>query len=137
MKRIVIFIIAFYSSCLLAKNTNSCKSLEKEISSWINNENFDYSIVRASDFKDGVAQYIGHRVMLTLSDKQIDIFKNIDNKTWLKLMNNLNTDFAANLILYYLYEKDPIAIIVVDGDIKLWRAIAKKDDLTYWREHLK
>ena len=49
---------------------------------------------------------LGYRVMVELTDKEKGEAKKIHCKEWESLLNDVRRDWAANLILYYLYKKD-------------------------------
>lgn len=79
---------------------------------------------------------IGYRVIVELNKKHNSIVKKISKESWLKLLNNNCTDFAANLLLYSMYNKDAL-ILSKNDSIESWRKYLKEDDLVYWSKHLK
>jgi hypothetical protein len=80
--------------------------------------------------------------VLLLTEEQDEIVRKLDKQTWLNLLNSPNSDFAANLILYDIYNKDGITLYVWDSDkgedsfCELWQKHLKDEDLDYWKEHL-
>jgi len=62
-------------------------------------------------------------------------FKRIPLKTWLQLLEDENTDWAANLILYDIYERDA-ALLARRVDQNRWREYMKYEDIDYWKEEL-
>lgn len=62
--------------------------------------------------------------------------KLFDRKTWLKLLNDSNVDWIANLVLYELYRKDASFFRFVDNR-KKWIVKGKEGDLAYWKRNLK
>ena len=79
---------------------------------------------------------IGYRVIISLSAKEDSIIKHISKRQWLSMLNDKKTDFAANLLLYQLYEREAIMFLQIK-DASDWRLAMKDDDLYYWRRTLK
>ena len=79
---------------------------------------------------------IGYRVIISLSAKEDSIIKRISKRQWLSMLNDKKTDFAANLLLYQLYERDAVVFFYIK-DAPDWRLSFKDDDLNYWRHTLK
>ena len=78
-------------------------------------------------------------VIVELTDEQYEIVRKLDKQTWLNLLNSPNSDFAANLILYRIYEKDGTRLSVLaeeDNFCELWKKYKKDKELDYWEEHL-
>jgi hypothetical protein len=57
-----------------------------------------------------------------------------DTIFWLERLRNENSDWATNLILYYLYDKDASQLIIFNVR-KKWLRI-KEDDIKYWKKFL-
>lgn len=62
-------------------------------------------------------------------------FKKIPFEMWLQLLEDENTDWAANLILYDIYERDA-ALLARRDDKNRWREYMKYEDIDYWKEIL-
>ena len=56
-------------------------------------------------------------------------------KEWLSLLNDETTDYAANILLYYIYNREAIALLY-NRSIKDWRDGMKEDDILYWDKTL-
>ena len=54
---------------------------------------------------------------------------------WLCLLNNPKSDWAANLILYQLYEKDAILFSKIKKR-EDWIGFRKDEDIEYWKTFL-
>lgn len=54
---------------------------------------------------------------------------------WLALLENEDSDFVTNLILYECYERDAIRFLHINKDG--WRKNAKSREIVYWKEFLK
>ena len=52
------------------------------------------------------------------------------------MLNNETTDYAANILLYYIYKRDAI-VLLYNRDIRKWRDGMKSDDILYWNHILK
>lgn len=103
---------------------------------FINNKKIKYYIGLVACDTCAPIINIGYRVVVELSEKEQEIIKKINSKTWLKLLNNDSTDYAANLILYDIYDKDALILSMYDSK-ELWNKYLKKDDLEHWSNLLK
>ena len=79
----------------------------------------------------------GYRVRVKLTDKQKSIVKKIEKEMWRHLLSDKKTDFAANLILYDIYDKDAILLFGLGNNIRDWRKNLKRDDTLFWLKKLK
>ena len=79
---------------------------------------------------------IGYRVVINLSQEEEDIVKKIDYQDWMSLLSNEQSDWAANLILYYIFDRDSKLLSRVKSR-KEWKKYKKKEDLEFWKLHLK
>jgi hypothetical protein len=70
-------------------------------------------------------------IKVNLSDEVKLKLKKNSAEEWLELLNNKNTDWAANLILYELYEKDATKFMVITSR-KKWESKYKSIDTHYW-----
>ena len=78
----------------------------------------------------------GYRVQISLSAKEDSIIKHINKRQWLSMLNDKKTDFAANLLLYRLYEREAIVLLHYNNAPE-WRQAMKENDLHYWQQTLK
>ncbi len=56
-------------------------------------------------------------------------------REWLSLLNDETTDYAANILLHYIYNREAIALLY-NRSIKDWRDGMKEDDILYWDKTL-
>lgn len=103
---------------------------------FINNRTIKYNILLVACDTCAPIHDIGYRVRISLSAKEDSIIKHISKRQWLSMLNDKKTDFAANLLLYQLYEREAILFLDVK-DASDWRLAMKDDDLYYWRRTLK
>ena len=103
---------------------------------FINNRTIKYNILLVACDTCAPIHDIGYRVRISLSAKEDSIIKHISKRQWLSLLNDKKTDFAANLLLYQLYEREAIMFLQIK-DASDWRLAMKDDDLYYWRRTLK
>jgi len=102
---------------------------------FINNSTIKYDIVLAACDTCAPIRNIGFRVILQLHKNQYKAIQNINAKEWLRLLNQKSTDFAANIILYSIYDKDA-TVITAFATPEKWRRALKDDDLKYWQSVL-
>lgn len=103
---------------------------------FINNRTIKYNILLVACDTCAPIHDIGYRVRISLSAKEDSIIKHISKRQWLSMLNDKKTDFAANLLLYQLYEREAIMFLQIK-DASDWRLSLKDDDLYYWRRTLK
>ena len=78
---------------------------------------------------------IGYRVRIRLSNKEDSLIRGIKKEEWMQLLLNPTTDYAANALLYFLYERDAI-VLLYHRDLEDWRMTMKEDDIKYWKDNL-
>ena len=103
---------------------------------FIDNRTIKYNIMLVACDTCAPIHDIGYRVQISLSAKEDSIIKHISKRQWLSMLNDKKTDFAANLLLYQLYEREAIVFLDIK-DASDWRLSLKDDDLYYWRRTLK
>jgi len=103
---------------------------------FIDNRTIKYNILLVACDTCAPIHDIGYRVQISLSAKEDSIIKRISKRQWLSMLNDKKTDFAANLLLYQLYEREAIVFLDIK-DASDWRLSLKDDDLYYWRRTLK
>ena len=103
---------------------------------FINNRTIKYNILLVACDTCAPIHDIGYRVRISLSAKEDSIIKHISKRQWLSMLNDKKTDFAANRLLYQLYEREAIMFLQIK-DASDWRLAMKDDDLYYWRRTLK
>ena len=112
------------SSCCAQKT--HCKR-EKNITnelSFINNRRINFSIKKVACDTCFPIFDIGYRVRVKLTPKQDSIIVRMKRREWLSLLNDETTDYAANILLYYIYNRDAI-VLLYNRSIREWRAAMK------------
>lgn len=103
---------------------------------FINNRTIKYNILLVACDTCAPIHDIGYRVLISLSAKEDSIIKHISKRQWLSMLNDKKTDFAANLLLYRLYEREAIVLLHYNNAPE-WRQAMKENDLHYWQQTLK
>lgn len=103
---------------------------------FIDNRTIKYNILLVACDTCAPIHDIGYRVRISLSAKEDSIIKHISKRQWLSMLNDKKTDFAANLLLYQLYEREAIMFLQIK-DASDWRLAMKENDLHYWQQTLK
>ena len=80
-----------------------------------------------------IIDYISNKydIPIDFLEKELN---DISKDKWLYLLQNEKTDYAANLLLYNLYQKG--AILFYNQDKFYWRSCCKSDDINYWKQFL-
>ena len=132
------FFLFTFLSCEAQDNKTS-KNINQLDLSFINNKKLKHSIaLMACDTCAPMVDImdIGYRVVVKLSEKDREVLKKIQPETWLNLLEGNSTDYASNLILYDIYDKDALRFNVCK-DIKTWRKYFKKEDFDFWKAQFK
>ncbi len=76
-------------------------------------------------------------IQVEMSDTVKIQLKALPKTVWMDWLQNKSTDWAANLILYDLYQKDAFLYWNIIKKRSDWMLAAKEDDLAYWSNTLK
>jgi hypothetical protein len=108
-------------------------SNNKEIKNiaFIKNQKLKYSIVLMACDTCVPIRNLGFRVVVEMSEQEMKIAQTIDGGTWLKLLLEKSSDFAANLILYQLFDKNAIPLLQIKNR-ELWVKYLRKEDISFW-----
>lgn len=135
MKNILLFLIisvAIWSCEMLNKTENTVKSENKIDLSFINNSKIYYEIALIACDSCVPISDIGYRVSVKLNKEQQIAISQIKAETWIKLLKDTSSDWAANLILYDLYDES--AIVLEEFGKKTWQIYLKNNDIIFWEE---
>jgi len=135
----MMILILIASSC----NTQSediQNNIDKEMDtslSFIDNRSIKYDFGRVlCDTTFPFTSYPNWSTSVFLTDEQNEIVRKLDKQTWLNLLNSPHSDFAANLILYSIYNKDAFLFVFEKNLCESWKKYNKEEDLDYWKKHL-
>lgn len=134
---ILIILTLLMSSCCAqqASRKKEIASITNELS-FIGNRRIRFSIKKVACDSCFPIIDIGYRVRIKLSPKQDSLITKIKKKEWILLLNDSTTDYAANILLYYLHNRDAI-VLLYNRNIVAWRNGMKDDDILYWKKTLK
>ena len=104
--------------------------------SLIDNRTIKYKIMKVACDTCAPIRDIGYRVRISLSAREDSLIRHISKGQWFSMLSSKRTDFAANLLLYRLYERDALVLLYVKNTSD-WRLSMKADDLHYWQQTLK
>ncbi len=114
-----------------SKTREDVKEQDSEFYFLFNNENINYAIILVPDRSEfPIISY--YRVEIeSVADPQIHGLRSMYSDNWLSLLNNEKTDWAANIVLYYLYQRDAFELSKYENPNK-WRKFMKQRDVKYW-----
>lgn len=130
-----ILVLGISSCCAQKTHCKREKNITNELS-FINNRRINFSINKVACDTCFPIFDIGYRVRVKLTPKQDSIIVRMKRREWLSLLNDETTDYAANILLYYIYNRDAI-VLLYNRSIREWRAAMKEDDILYWEQKLK
>lgn len=124
-------IIIFYNDCFAQKMG---KETLKTIS-FINNKRIKRNIGLRSCDSCAPIMTIGLRITVDISEKEEEIARQLSYNTWITLLNDPKKDWAANLVLYYIFNKDAVPLYHIKNR-RHWIKYVKNEDLRFWQEQL-
>jgi hypothetical protein len=124
------------SSCCAQKTHSKREKIITNELSFINNKRINFSIKKVACDTCFPIFDVGYRVSVKLTPKQKILIVRMKRGEWLSLLNDETTDYAANILLYYIYNRDAI-VLLHNRSIRDWRDGMKEDDILYWEKRLK
>lgn len=77
-------------------------------------------------------------IHVTINKEQRIAAKGVNRECWIRLLKDKSTDWAANLILYDLYQKDATDFRILDLKSRDdWVLEIRQRDISYWTKYLK
>lgn len=120
-------------------NISTQKNIETNISiddSFIRNNKIKYSLVLASCDSCSPIVNKGYRIVTQITEKERKIAHQLTYNDWVRLLNDKKSDWAANLILYDIFDKDALSFYSFNNR-KKWLKYFKGEDLAFWEQKLK
>ena len=138
MKWVILIVqIMFILSCSAQKTSNEReRDLYVNELSFINNRSLNFSIKRVASDSCFPIIDIGYRIRVKLTPKQDSLIRKLKKRQWINMLNNNTTDYAANILLYYIHNRDA-TVLLYNRSLKDWRDGMKNEDILYWNETLK
>jgi len=76
-------------------------------------------------------------IKIDLTDSAGDLLKRIKKNEWISKLTDSTTDWATNLLLYYLYERDATQYKVNITNREYWLILNQKQkEIRYWKKYL-
>ena len=101
----------------------------------INNDSLQYSIAHKtqSTLKNKNDELVGYYVRIALDKKTKDtlLIKTFD--FWKMYLNNPVSDWAANLLLHCLYNREASSIVAIENNRSIWMKV-KGNEIKYWED---
>ena len=113
------------------------KAIVKENNIKFVNNKIKFRVIWASkkSKENGLQVGYGDRLFLDLTDNQLQKIESLRCDELLILLKDDKTDWATNLILYYIYEESA-ALFYPDSDDtrEKWLRFSKDNDIIFWTE---
>ncbi len=115
-----------------------CLSVDAQKKLPFNNRSLKYSILKtAAEIIDTNRLVVPrYYVKVLLSGSRKNVIKKLSYDEWMNLLLNKNTDWAANLCLYDLFEKDAVIERLFIETRKEWLKCCRREDVEYWKKNL-
>ncbi len=130
MNKIVLYLLT--SFIFFYKTGHSqCDSLEKNL---FRNDRIkpSFILITPTAANIGHAPVPGLFVNLNIPKEYEILLLKMDSAFWINHLNDENEDWACNLILYYLYQKDASAIAYIYNTREKWLR-TKEEEIRYWK----
>jgi len=75
-------------------------------------------------------------IIIDMPKKTKKFFLRQNFEYWKAKLTDTTSDWAANLVLYFIYERDAMNIKHLKNDINLWRS-TKENQISFWKEFLR
>lgn len=131
-----LLLLATFSCNGHTKTANSTPAKLHSDTKFIDNRTIKYKIMKVACDTCVPITDIGYRVQISLSAHEDSLISHISKVQWLNMLGSERTDFAANLLLYRLYEREAIVLLHYNNAPE-WRQAMKENDLHYWQQTLK
>ena len=124
--------ICFLLCLLIIHNVMIAQS---SIESYFKNDSIKFQILRTTKplSKDRNTRVLFYHLMVSLPEKLKKSLLQKDSIFWLKKFDDEKSDWAANVLLYYIYERDA-ALLVVYNTRDAWLPY-KQNQVRYWRKY--
>jgi hypothetical protein len=128
--------VLFTFSILILFSSKSYSQADSFENRLFSNDSIRYDLIYVSpsvvtNDRGKIARY---HVRLQMSKDERTYFLKKDTTFWLNRLCNENSDWATNLVLYYLFDRDASHFIIFDKRIK-WLKI-KKNEILDWKKFL-
>ncbi len=125
MINVVLFSLVIITKCVGQDNhEKKTDSIKKNQMEFINNKSLKYQIIILACDTCAPISNIGYRVLVELSNNERKLIKKISYAEWMRLLISEKSDWAANLILYNLFDRDA-------------SLLARRDTRSLWLKYLK
>lgn len=107
--------------------------------SFINNDSIKYDVLSTAPTLVSKNRIRNTRyfIVSNLNPENSKIIKNYPYDKWMAFLKNESSDWAANLILYELYNKDAVSFFTMIKNRHEWVILQKQKDLLFWKTFLK
>ena len=106
---------------------------------FIKNAKIKFNVFRTSfEFIDTIQVILPkYFIRVDLNGKQRKEVKTLTKDDWMNFLNDNRFDWAANLLLYDMYERDAFLFFGGIKNKERWRLSQKEADIQYWSQYLK
>lgn len=120
-------VMLFYSSL------GDCQPHKKNIKDVINNKTLSYKIIKTpvTLLDSNKTQFPQTFIQLSLTKDEESEMHKLTSKDWRMLLSNNKSDWAANICLYHIFNKDASNFDIFKTEQE-WRKFYKKDDVLFW-----
>jgi len=132
MRKVLIIILLFSQYKIISQNVDFAHKIHSKEYNFIDNKSLKYSCGLVSCDTCVPISNIGYRVIIKLTEREEYLVKDLKIEEWLKLLDNPKKDWAANIILYWIFDKDFLALSRTKRS--LWRKYLKKEDIEFWKK---
>jgi hypothetical protein len=104
----------------------------------VTDDSVKFEICRVGPNFIGSGKISRPQILIKVTSGKIDskLLKKLKRSDWLKGLSDPRTDWAVNLLLYHIYEKDATSFLVIKSRAQ-WIRNNRASDIRYWTGRLK
>jgi hypothetical protein len=128
----LIFLLLFINTKGLSQDTIKDKYI-----AFLDNKNISFIIYNyGADLTESVKPKSYTTLETNFKDSAwVKYFKTLSSTEWISLLNDPEKDWAANLVLYQIYERDATVFKIIKGRNE-WIGVLRQSDISYWKSFL-
>lgn len=103
----------------------------------LDNSTFKYTW-RKTNLKvtDSGIQISKYLIITDYNRKQLNHLSKVNIEDWILMLNDSTSDWATNLFLYSVFERDATQLVDIPEPLLFWRNCCKTEDIYFWKDYL-
>lgn len=103
---------------------------------YLNNHQIKFDLIHATLSAQTKRPHpIGYFVEIEMTSRIKKYFKSKPQAYWIEKLGSEGSDWAANILLCYLYKREASTVYFIKIGVLNWKAV-KETEITYWKDFL-